>query len=289
MTLHARVLLVSGSLRGASINTAVLRTAASVVPEGVQAAVYHGLGLLPHFNPDDDVDPRSPVVVELREQIRAADAMMFSVPEYAGALPGSFKNLLDWTIGDDQPGSIYEKPVGWINASSRGAFNSHDELRRVLDYAHATIVATACVGVPVTGSMVGDDGLIAGLTVRARIGEALTSLAAHAGRADDQHADPPVACELGTNEGLSRMRRWEALGQTGHPRAHRSGRTLGVRYRSAPGVREELLALVAAERQCCSFVSWHVDQTGPDLVLHVTADPATPDDVAPIAALFGVH
>lgn len=55
------------------------------------------------------------------------DGVVFSVPEYAGALPGSFKNLLDRTIGDDQPGSIYEKPVAWINASPRGAVNAHEQ------------------------------------------------------------------------------------------------------------------------------------------------------------------
>lgn len=45
-------------------------------------------------------------------------------------------------------------------------------------------------------------------------------------------------------------------------------------------------ALAAAERQC-SFVAWDVSQDEDHVVLHVTADPARPDDVAPIAALFG--
>ncbi len=92
--------------------------------------------------------------------------MVFSTPEYAGALPGSFKNLLDWTIGDDQPGSIYHKPVGWINASPRGAVHAHESLRRVLEYATATIVDTACVESPVTSAMIGDDGCIADPSAR---------------------------------------------------------------------------------------------------------------------------
>ena len=40
--------------------------------------------------------------------------MLFSTPEYAGALPGSFKNLLDWTVGG---GETYGMPVGWVNVS----------------------------------------------------------------------------------------------------------------------------------------------------------------------------
>ena len=138
-----RVLLICGSLRSNSTNAAVLRTAKHVAPPDVAATVYDGLATLPHFNPDDDVDPLPPAVAELRAAIRAADALCFSTPEYAGALPGSFKNLLDWTIGDDQPGSIYEKPVAWINASPRGATHAHESLRLVLGYAHAHVIARA--------------------------------------------------------------------------------------------------------------------------------------------------
>jgi hypothetical protein len=83
------------------------------------------------------------------------------------------------------------------------------------------------------------------------------------------------------------MRRWQDLAQKGHPSARRSGHRLEVRYQPEPGVREELEALAAAERQCCAFVAWDVSQEGRDPVLHVIADPSAPDDVAPIAALFG--
>ena len=115
------ILLVSGSLRAASTSAAVLRTARAVAPPGVDAVIYDGLERLPHFNPDLDADPLPAEVAHLRAAIHDAAAIVFSTPEYAGALPGSFKNLLDWTIGDDQPGSIYTKPVGWLNASPPAA------------------------------------------------------------------------------------------------------------------------------------------------------------------------
>jgi chromate reductase len=173
------VLLVAGSLRARSTNAAVLRTAQAVAPDDVEADRYGGLALLPHFNPDDDVDPLPPTVVDLRSQIRRADAVLFSTPEYAGGLPGSFKNLLDWTIGDEQVGSIYEKPVAWINASPRAAVDAHASLRTVLGYAHATIVEEACLHVPVTSAMVGDDQLIHDGAARDQIAGALRRLAAH--------------------------------------------------------------------------------------------------------------
>ena len=129
-TRSVHVLLISGSLRSRSTNTSVLRTARIVAPRKVVATVYEGLARLPQFNPDNDVDRFPPAVASLRNQIRTAYLLLFSTPEYAGALPGAFKNMLDWMIGDDEVGSIYEKPVVWINASPRGAPEAHESLRR---------------------------------------------------------------------------------------------------------------------------------------------------------------
>jgi chromate reductase, NAD(P)H dehydrogenase (quinone) len=159
------LLLVSGSLRRASTNTAVLRTVARHTPSEIRCRLYDSLESLPHFNPDDDRPPLHPAVEALRGEIHRSDGILFSVPEYAGALPGSFKNLLDWTIGDAEPGSIYEKPVGWINASPRGAFGAHAELGAVLGYAHARVIDSACVSLPVTPEMICDDSLVSGLAV----------------------------------------------------------------------------------------------------------------------------
>jgi chromate reductase len=186
-----RVLLVSGSLRGRSTNTAALRTAAVVGIPGVEGELYEGVSGLPHFNPDDDRDPLDGAVADLRSRIRTADAVVFSTPEYAGALPGSFKNLLDWTIGDDRPGSIYQKPVAWVNVSAHGAVNAHESLRKVLRYATAEIIEEACTEVSVTHPMVDDDGLIADEYVRIHLAALLETLAAHARRIDDAASGRP--------------------------------------------------------------------------------------------------
>ena len=85
------LLLICGSLRAGSSNEALLRTAASLLPSGVATDLFDGMGRLPHFNPDDDLDPLPAAVVDLRARIGAADAILISTPEYAGAMPGSFK------------------------------------------------------------------------------------------------------------------------------------------------------------------------------------------------------
>jgi NAD(P)H-dependent FMN reductase len=162
------ILLISGSLRQGSTNTALLRTLPQVTSDGQATVLYGGLADLPHFDPDLDHDPLPAPVGRLRAAIRDAGAILFCTPEYAGALPGSFKNLLDWTIGDDHPGSIYGKPVAWINvsASPTGAADAHESLAKVLGYAHADVITQACAHVPVTRPAIGDDGLINDAAIR---------------------------------------------------------------------------------------------------------------------------
>ena len=173
-----RVLGVSGSLRAESTNSAALRTAQAVAPDGVELVLYERMGRLPHFNPDDDADPLDHVVADLRAQIAGADALLFSTPEYAGALPGSFKNLLDWTVGGVEIGG---KPVGWINvsASGTGAADAHASLAKVLGYVGSLIADEACVHLPVQRAAVGAAGLVDDEAFRAGAAEALVALAAH--------------------------------------------------------------------------------------------------------------
>ncbi len=152
------VLLVSGSLRSGSTNAAVLRTARALASPDVACVLYDGLGALPHFNPDDDADPLPPAVAGLRTLVHRADALVFCTPEYVGALPGSLKNLLEWLIGDGDARSIYRKPVAWINASPRGAADAHGSLRKVLGYAHATLLDEVSAEIPVSAALIGADG-----------------------------------------------------------------------------------------------------------------------------------
>jgi NAD(P)H-dependent FMN reductase len=164
-----RILLVPGSLRAGSTNATAL---AALVLDGVAFDRYEDLGALPHFNPDDDVDPLPPAVADLRRRIGAADAVVFSTPEYAGTLPGSFKNLLDWTVGGME---VQGKPVGWLNVAAEGrGRGAHDALRTVLGYVGADIVEGACVEVSVPRTGVDD-------AIRERLLVAVRALVAYGG------------------------------------------------------------------------------------------------------------
>lgn len=172
-----RIVLISGSLRKGAVNTAVLSTARALAPAGVEAILFDRLGDLPLFNVDDDHDPLPEPAGFLRATLGLADAVFFSTPEYAGSLPGSFKNLLDWTVG----GGLYQLPVGWINPSAYGGSDgTYETLRTVLGFVGADIAENACAKIPVHRSMVGDDGIVTDPAVREVIATAISALAAYA-------------------------------------------------------------------------------------------------------------
>ncbi|MBL7498555.1 NAD(P)H-dependent oxidoreductase [Frankia sp. CNm7] len=171
------MLLVSGSTRGGSTNTAALRTARAAAPDGVIAELYEDLARLPAFVPDDR-EPDHPAVTELSRRIKAADAVLFCTPEYAGSLPGSLKNLLDWTVGG---GELYGKPVAWINVAAEGRGGGADAaLATVLGYVGAVVVTPGPVRVFVARETVGPDGLVGDERVRAALAEVLALVALRA-------------------------------------------------------------------------------------------------------------
>ncbi|MDQ1721527.1 MAG: hypothetical protein QOI26_1261 [Pseudonocardiales bacterium] len=175
--MRSRLLLICGSVRAGSTNAAVLRTAGLLAAPGVAVTSYDELATLPHFNPDDDGENPPAAVAQLRRRLAEAGALLFCTPEYAGALPGSFKNLLDWSVGG---GEMSGKPVGWVNCSwaQTGAAGAYAELRTVLTYTDSVIIEPACAQLPVPRADVGPDGLVHNPATRARLAEVMAALAA---------------------------------------------------------------------------------------------------------------
>jgi NAD(P)H-dependent FMN reductase len=168
------ILLVTGSTRTMSSNTAALRTAADSAPDGVRTELYDRLSELPAFNPDQDVEPLPPLVADLRGRIGAADAVLFCAPEYAGTLPGTFKNLLDWTVGG---GEMYRKPVAWLTVAPEGRGDGAvGTLATVLGYLGTVVLDEACLRVPVPPGSVGADGTVADPAFRAGVADLLRTV-----------------------------------------------------------------------------------------------------------------
>jgi chromate reductase len=138
-----RILGISGSLRAASHNTALLRAAAGLVQEGVELVLFDGLERVPPYNEDHDTDAPAPEVARLRDEIASADAVLFSTPEYNGTLPGQLKHLVDWASRPyGASSSLWGKPVAVIGASitDYGAVWAQDHLRKALGIAGARVL-----------------------------------------------------------------------------------------------------------------------------------------------------
>jgi chromate reductase, NAD(P)H dehydrogenase (quinone) len=155
-----RILAISGSLRAASVNTALLEAAGRLAPADVEVAVYRGLALLPPFNPDEEAEP-PPQAAALRAEVGASDGLLLACPEYAHGLPGVFKNALDWLVGSTEfPG----KPVALINASPR-AFHAQASLREILGTMSAQLVAEAFVTLKAPSEARSVEALLADATI----------------------------------------------------------------------------------------------------------------------------
>lgn len=152
-----RLLAISGSLRAVSSNTALLQAAAEIAPEGVEIALYDGIGALPHFNPDISDEEAPASVVAFRAALAGADGVIFSTPEYAHGLPGVLKNALDWVVGS---GELVEKPVALFNASPRSTY-AVASLIEVLTVMSARVIDEASVTVQLAGRVVPEGGIAA--------------------------------------------------------------------------------------------------------------------------------
>jgi len=150
-----RSIAISGSLRRESTNTNALKALALLAP-GVE--LYEGLGDLPHFNPDLDVEGATPPppVEELRSLLRAADLVVISTPEYAHGLPGVLKNALDWLVSD---GTLVDKRVLIVNATPPAEYAQAQlvEILRTMNWRVAAVVELPLRGKKLTPDEIAND------------------------------------------------------------------------------------------------------------------------------------
>jgi chromate reductase, NAD(P)H dehydrogenase (quinone) len=150
-----RILAISGSLRRASSNSALVAAVARLAPHLVDVSIYRELEMLPPFNPDLDRDEAPVAVSRFRTALQSCDAVLISSPEYAHGVPGVLKNALDWVVGS---GELVDKPVAIINASGR-ATHARASLVETLAVMSAQVVTEASITVSLQGSTLDADGI----------------------------------------------------------------------------------------------------------------------------------
>ena len=175
--LSTRVLAMSGSLRRASSNTALVEALARLAPAGVAVAIYGELSEIPPFNADLVAETIAPVG-RFRAALDSCDALVISSPEYAHGVAGVLKNALDWIVGS---GELIDKPVALINTSSR-ATHAHASLKEILTTMSARVVEEASAVVPLDGKGRTAADIVTDATLSAAVSAALAVLVRAAAR-----------------------------------------------------------------------------------------------------------
>lgn len=125
------VLGISGSLRQRSVNTALLQAAADLAPAGMQITQFD-LAPIPLFNADLLAEGEPAAVLEFKNSIEQADALLIATPEYNHSIPGVLKNALDWASRPRNGSPLRDKPLAIIGAGgSSGTRHAQRHLREI--------------------------------------------------------------------------------------------------------------------------------------------------------------
>lgn len=136
-----KIAVIVGSLRKESLN---LKTAKALIPLAPESLSLELLSIqgLPMFNEDLEANPPQEWII-LREQIRAADGLLFLTPEYNRSVPGVLKNAIDVGSRPYGKNSWNGKPAGVISVSTGNisGFGANHHLRQSLVFLNVKTMA----------------------------------------------------------------------------------------------------------------------------------------------------
>ncbi|WP_411288932.1 NADPH-dependent FMN reductase [Phenylobacterium sp.] len=140
MSQSRTVAVVVGSLRKDSVSRKVAKALEVLTPN--LKFEFLEIGGLSHFNQDDEAAPPAPWV-EFRNQVKAADAVLFVTPEYNRSVPGVLKNALDVgsrpygsSAWNGKPGAVVSVSPGAI-----GGFGANHHLRQSLVFLNVPVLS----------------------------------------------------------------------------------------------------------------------------------------------------
>lgn len=129
-----QIAVVIGSLRRDSYNRQLATALKRLAQDGFSFRELR-IDDLPLYNQDDDGDQAEPVK-RLKEEIAAADGLIFVTPEYNRSIPGVLKNAIDHGSRPYGQNAWKGKPAGVIGASvgAQGTSMAQQHLRNILAY-----------------------------------------------------------------------------------------------------------------------------------------------------------
>ena len=170
------ILGIAGSLRKASYNRGALRAAQQLCPEGAKIEVFE-LDGIPAFNQDEEKRPPQKVV-ELKQRIKAADAILLVTPEYNYGMPGVLKNAIDWASRPYGDNAWNGKPVAIMSAalSMGGGVRAQYQLRQAFVFLNMEAVVQPEVAIGNATERFDEQGNLKDDTSKKLIGQLLKNL-----------------------------------------------------------------------------------------------------------------
>jgi chromate reductase len=140
MSMSQKVAVLVGSLRKASLNRRAASALAALAPEGMELHIVD-IGQLPLYNQDlDDAPPQA--WAAFRQEVKAADAVLFVTPEYNRSVPGVLKNAIDvgsrpygQSVWSGKPGAVMTVAPGAL-----GGFGANHHLRQSMVFLNVPML-----------------------------------------------------------------------------------------------------------------------------------------------------
>jgi chromate reductase, NAD(P)H dehydrogenase (quinone) len=172
-----KVLAIAGSLRKGSYNKALARAAVELKPDNIAIEVFDLAGIPPYNADLDNQIPR--IVVEFKNKIQAADALLIATPEYNYSISGVLKNAIDWASRPSVGNPLEGKPVAIMSASTGrfGGARAQYHLRQTFVFLNMHPVNKPEIMVPDAIHNFDENGKLTNETTRKLIVQLLEALA----------------------------------------------------------------------------------------------------------------
>jgi chromate reductase len=161
-----RILGICGSLRRKSYNLSALKTAGELMPAGMKLEIT-GIGEIPIYDSDLQEKGFPAAATKLRDEIIAADALLFASPEYNWSVGAPLKNAIDW-MSRFQPQPFLNKPAALFSVSGGpvGGARGQYDLRRILSGLGVHWLAKPEIFIGMAASKFSPDGKLTDETAR---------------------------------------------------------------------------------------------------------------------------
>ncbi len=154
------IAVIAGSLRAGSLNRRLAGALTRLAPADLGLSDVP-IGDLPLYNQDEEANPTA-ALQRFRDQIRAAQGVIFVTPEYNRSIPGVLKNALDQGSRPSGRSVWAGKPAGILGTSpgAIGTAAAQQHLRPILAALDMPTMAAPQIYLQSKEGVIAEDGTI---------------------------------------------------------------------------------------------------------------------------------